>query len=1130
MPTENIPTWTNRQSRQSEILLAGAALLVVGFLVAAIVNDQARNNNREQSRRVDLFSIRLREAYGLLNDMQSSMRGYLLTNDQTFLETYNRRQAALGAPLADLQANAAVVGPDALRGAAALASAANAWQDAVAPQLAPRAARLDAVALAVAAQRDKRFFDDFQRRYDELAGYSRDRTADLDSAARRLALGGEALLALLSLTTLATLFYGLWLVRRIGIFANRLQVRQDRQQSYTRVISTLNGSTHLQPLVDQALPQIVDSVDAQAGVIYMLTDGELRAAAAAGLDPARLHPLKFGEGLPGAAIQQNRVLAVTGLPEDTPYRIQTGVGCGAPHSVANLPLRFGPDLLGVLTVASVHPLGESEIQQLTLTASQLATALSNVRAFEETQRQREELREGNAHLARLLERSDTLQEMGRELAAQRDLQTILQLVCRGARRLLRADFTAVATMVDAEGSTKWRAVDGATTDAFRDTIFPPHQGMAGRVIDRQAPVVIENFGENPDFPVEEFPVHAAEGMKSSLAVPLFRKERPAGALIVSFRRIHTISAEEIDLAAALAAYASVAIENARLLAELSRERDLVAQRAIELQEKNAEVERANRLKSEFVANMSHELRTPLNSILALSQILIDRLDGELNDEQDKQVHIIERNAQNLLGLINDILDLSKIEAGKLDVMASDFSVGELLDHVRSTVAPLASEKGLDFRIEAPAKVPRLHSDENKLKQILLNLLSNAVKFTERGSVRLRVLEGWQMDNQPAPAEVGPCITFAVSDTGIGIAPDDQAAIWQEFRQLDGSLARRYEGTGLGLAIVRRLVAMLGGAITLQSRPGAGSTFTFAIPMTLRSGAVGREDVGRAQVRLPFVAATLPVTPLRQAGQPIGAGDKPLALVVDDDPEVIYILEKYLRDEGYEIAVAQSGEAAIDMARLLHPFAMTLDVMLPGRDGWDVIQELKGDPQTANIPIIMLTILDNRERGYSLGAAEYLVKPVSRSALLERLADLREDHTLHRALIVEDDPLEQRVIALTLEDAGLETTAFASGPDALQWLEQHTPDIITLDLMMPGMDGFEALNEIKRRPQLRPVPVLIITAKDIMPEDRARLNSHIGAVVGKGPAQREELLREVSEQLQRRREQLSFAGKHNGPPH
>jgi len=253
-----------------------------------------------------------------------------------------------------------------------------------------------------------------------------------------------------------------------------------------------------------------------------------------------------------------------------------------------------------------------------------------------------------------------------------------------------------------------------------------------------------------------------------------------------------------------------------------------------LSAKNQEVERANRLKSEFMANMSHELRTPLNSILALSQILLDRLDGELTPEQAKQIEIIERNGRNLLRLINDILDLSKIEAGRMDMRVGEVQIAELIAAARGTVAPLAAQKNIELRTELGSDLPAFYTDENKLKQILLNLLSNAVKFTEYGSVTIRVVTGI---TGAQPGDVQQWITFEVEDTGIGIAPEDQAVVWEEFRQIDGSLSRRYEGTGLGLAIVRRLVTVLGGGIALESTPGAGSLFRFWLPTNNREQAV-----------------------------------------------------------------------------------------------------------------------------------------------------------------------------------------------------------------------------------------------------------------------------------------------------
>lgn len=1050
----------------------------------------------------------MREAVAVVRGMQSDARAYVLTGDSAFLDAYTEDGNRLPLLWQALQTTASQVGGDAPEQLRDVVASADSWRQAWQTVLptAPQLGRSDAAALI---ERDTRLFANLEERFSRFIDTTRANDENILVNYRQLILAAEVLFVLLTLSSVLTLVWGIWSVRQIGFFANRLQARQEQQQRYTEVITALNGPLQLAQLVEQVLPRVLESVDAQVGVLYTAEDDHLAVAGAVGLDSAGLEPLPHGAGLPGAALEQNRVVSVTSVGTETPYRINTGISVIAPRQVVNLPMRFGEETMGVLTIASINPVGNVEIDQLRLMASQLATSLSNIRAFEETQRQREELHKNNRDLERLLEKSDTLQEMGRELAAQRDLQVLLELVCREARRLLRADYTAVATMTDRQGSTRWAAVDGAVSDVFRDVVFAPGKGTAGRVIARQAPVVIENFGENPEFPVEEFAVHATEGMKAALGVPLSRGDSPVGALIVAFRRSHVISQEDIDLATALASFASVAIENARLLTELSTERDIVGQRAVELQQKNAEVERANRLKSEFVANMSHELRTPLNSILALSQILADRLDGDLNEEQAKQVSIIERNAHNLLRLINDILDLSKIESGKLEMMPVEFAIDELVQSVQNTVVPLVMSKGLELHTDVAPNLPRMHTDDNKLKQIFLNLLSNAVKFTERGTVTVRVRPGRTQGGVSDGGSVKSWITVDVLDTGIGIAPADQAEIWQEFHQIDGSLSRRYEGTGLGLAIVRRLVMLLGGSIELESRPGEGSRFTFTLPVRLRP----RGRVIEQPERMP---PSTVIAPRSISTEDSETAALPLVLIVDDDPEVIYILEKYLRDNGYNIATAGDGDVALEKARTLRPFAITLDIMLPGRDGWEIIQELKNDPETADIPIIVLSMLDNRELGFSLGAAEYLVKPVSRKALLDRLQQLRVNMFLNEVLIVEDDLVEQRVLKLTLQEAGLQVTSFTSGIEALKWLDDHTPDMITLDLMMPGMDGFQVLDEIKQREHLRQVPILIITAKDILPEDRERLNHQISAIIQKGPAQRDALLQEVREQLQNHR--------------
>lgn len=1078
------------------------------LLIAALAADRFRVGNREQLEQVDRVQVHLNEAFALLGEMRIAEQSYVLAGAESSVVVYDLATANYPSLIGNLSQEATEVKtrvPEFAQELQAFEDAAVAWQDFARRAIDQRRSQNLTVAqeLQVVAE-SNRLFDEIRSHYKRAIPYIDAHREALRAGHRRLVNTSLVLLVFVTGSTFATLMYGISLVRRIGLLASVQQQRQERQTVYTDVISALNGPTQYQPLLSQALPLLLESVGAQAGVVYSYTNGVLIPSVAVGVDKDMLPSLRPNEGLPGRSLQQERTIVVGDLPPDTPYRIHTGIGVGAPRSLATVPLRYGKQILGVLVVASVQRLSDTEIQLLNLIASQLAIAISNVRAFEEAKHIADQLAENNDYLARLLEASDTLQDIGRELVVQSDLQTLLDLVCREARRLLRGDYAAVATIIDSTGATRWAAADGAASSATRDMILPPHAGTAGRVIDRAAPLVIQHFGENPEFPLDEFPAHAAEGMRSALNVPLFRKETPIGALIVGYRTDHEITDAEIELATAIASYASIAIENARLVSELQQERDLAELRAQELAEKNKEVERANRLKSEFVANMSHELRTPLNSILALSQILLDRLDGDLNEEQDKQVRIIERNGQNLLRLINDILDLSKIEAGRIDIVPSQFKLPDAINSVRGTIAPLVADKGLQLQVELAPDLPVCYTDENKLKQILLNLLSNAAKFTERGSITIRVQRGQLVAATHNGDPNRAWITIEVQDTGIGIAPQHQATVWEEFRQIDGSLSRQYEGTGLGLAIVRRLVRLLGGEIELHSVVDQGSTFRFSLPARFPM------QEGSAQPAAP-VQGTIARSDSRYR-----SNDRPLVLVVDDDVEVIYILEKYLRDDGYQIETAQTGDDAIAKARQLRPFAMTLDVMLPGRDGWEVIQELKSDPQTSDIQIIMLSMLDNRQLGYSLGATDYLVKPVSRNDLLRRLGQLREGRTLRDVVVIDDDPIESRVLSTALTDEGLKVTAFTGGSPALEWLAHHTPDLITLDLMMPGMDGFEVLDALRRQEHLKDVPVLIITAKDIFPEDRTRLNGRISAIIQKGPRQREELLLEVRETLNRRR--------------
>jgi signal transduction histidine kinase/DNA-binding response OmpR family regulator len=510
----------------------------------------------------------------------------------------------------------------------------------------------------------------------------------------------------------------------------------------------------------------------------------------------------------------------------------------------------------------------------------------------------------------------------------------------------------------------------------------------------------------------------------------------------------------------------------------------------ELSWANEKVMEADRLKSEFLANMSHELRTPLNSVIALSDILLARMDGDLTGEQEKQIRIIQKSGKHLLDLINDILDLSKIEAGKMEVHVGGFRIEDVVWDVGSTVTPLASEKGLNIGFTKDEAVPVIWSDRNKVKQILLNLVSNAVKFTPRGGSI--TIDATHRDGS---------LEIKVIDTGIGIGRENLEKIFDEFRQVDGSYTREYGGTGLGLAITRRLVRLLGGDIGVESEAGKGSVFTVNIPIVLDEAAAG---LGRDELRID--------------------PDRKTILAVDDDPSAIYILKRYLEEDGYQVIPAHSGEEALRLARELRPFAITLDIMIPGKDGWDVMKELKSDPATEHIPVVVVSILDNKTLGFSLGATECLTKPVERDTVLNalmRLMPLRcigvrnpEDCPV-RILLVDDDPVHIMAMKAVLSERGYVVMVAPGGREAIEMLRETAPCAIILDIMMPEVDGFMVVEEVKKRRETRDIPVIILTAKDITDEDRKRLNGSIQDIVKKGSFAQEEILEDIKNIFGRR---------------
>jgi signal transduction histidine kinase/CheY-like chemotaxis protein len=498
-------------------------------------------------------------------------------------------------------------------------------------------------------------------------------------------------------------------------------------------------------------------------------------------------------------------------------------------------------------------------------------------------------------------------------------------------------------------------------------------------------------------------------------------------------------------------------------------------------------EQANRTKSTFLANMSHELRTPLNAIIGYSEMLEEEAQERGLDDIAPDLAKIHAAGKHLLALINDVLDLSKIEAGRMELFLEDFDVEALVRDVESTIRPLVEKNQNTLEVSCPPGIGTMHADLTRVRQVLFNLLSNAAKFTQRGRVGLEVF--------PVRSGGRDYVEFAVADTGIGLTPEQQRRLFQSFSQADASTSRKYGGTGLGLVISRRFAQMMGGDIQVQSEFGHGSVFGVRLPRVARQ------------------AAALPPARPQTAPEP-----GPLVLVVDDDTSTRDLIARGLQKEGFRVSVAASGDEAVRSAREQRPDVISLDVLMPGMDGWTVLRTLKADPLTSQIPVVMVSMLDDRDIGQALGAADYLTKPFDREKLVAALRRFRGGRAQRPVLVVEDDAATREVIRRALEKDGWAVREAENGRVALECLALSTPDVIVLDLMMPEMDGFEFVAELRRTEAGRRVPVVVVTARELSAEDRSRLNGQVRRVFQKGSFSREELtaeLRRVLESTPRR---------------
>lgn len=695
--------------------------------------------------------------------------------------------------------------------------------------------------------------------------------------------------------------------------------------------------------------------------------------------------------------------------------------------------------------------------------AQAAQAIESVRLFEQTQAAREE--------------AETLYKVGRALVTTENETEIFNRVLQDM----------LATLGLKQGGVLFLEPDrkfGRLVALFKDgqpvepNLRVPIAGNPSyqKLIATRQPVAIEDFANDPLVaPVRQ--INPEHKIASLLLVPIIMNDEVVGAMGAdSVEQKHHYTEREINLVRAIADQLSITLQNRRLLEE-------TRQRAIELQETAERLQEMDKLKTQFLANMSHELRTPLNSIIGFSRVILKGIDGPLTELQKTDLTSIYNSGQHLLGLINNVLDLSKIEAGKMELNFEQVEIGPVIKGVMSTAIALIKDKPVELIQEVPENLPGVWADATRLRQIILNLVSNACKFTEQGTVTVRA------------AAKKEKIIISVSDTGIGIPFDNLEHIFEEFTQVDASTTRKVGGTGLGLPISRHFVEMHKGQIWVDSALGQGSTFSFAIPINPTYDA-------------PEPSLELPATNGHD-------GQNKRIVAIDDDPGVLNLYRRFLEKRNYVIIGVENSADVIAQVKEQSPAAILLDILMPDKDGWQVLKELKHDPLTRDIPVIICSIISDKNKGFELGAADYLTKPIVESELVNALKHVDEQQKGQvKVLVIDDQADDILLIRRMLEAHNFQIIEADSGRIGLEFARTRRPDLVILDLSMPEMDGFTVVDALKKDENTQNLPIIIVSAKEPTPAEHDFLTRQVEVLLHKGIFTETELLEALNQALVR----------------